>query len=102
MWHAALADDTADVICEAEGTADLICEHQAVDGSSGSSNRGSPMSTPTTVYGMLGMLTVQGKSGVSIQHHTVSQPEPFIMAGVERCLLFVRGMGDKGGWVCLS
>ena len=92
VWQAALADDTTNV----------IFEHQAVVSSNCSTNKGAPMSTPTTVYGMLGMLTVQGKSGVSIQHHTVSQAEPFIMDGVERCLLFGRGLGDRGGWVCLS
>ena len=92
VWQAVLADDTTDV----------IFEHQAVVSSNSSTNKAAPMSTPTTVYGMLGMLTVQGKSGVSIQRHTVSQAEPFIMDGVERCLLFGRGLGDRGGWVCLS
>ena len=92
MWQAFLANDATDA----------IFEHQAVVSSNSSTNKVAPMSTPTTVYGMLGMLTVQGKSGVIIQHHTVSQAEPFIMDGVERCLLFGRGLGNKGGWVCLS
>ena len=51
----------------------------------------------TTVYGLLGMLTVQGHTGLTIQHHSFRPAEPAVQDGVER---YSVSSTKEAFWVC--
>ena len=82
-WKACLSGDDADIIWEPP--------------SDPSTPRLTRAPVHTTLYGLIAMLTVQGHSGVQVQHHTVTPATPPVSAGVERHTVTA---GDAPLWVC--